>query len=195
MNHSTITNNGCEREDIAAYLDGELTVSELKSFETHLKSCADCAADLRTQRQLLCTLDVAFNESRGFELPRDFTRVVAAHAESNLSGIIKQSERWRAMKICVVLALLSFALLGAAARALVLEPARSFLRVAESFLDLAWRTIYDAGTGLAVIVRVLGHAIVSAPHGLGLLLLLAFIISISLLPLLIARYHRAEIIE
>ena len=170
-----------------------MTAEELTSFETHLKSCAACAAELRTQRQLLCTLDVAFNESRGFELPRDFTRVVAAHAESNLSGMRKQSERWRAMKICVVLALLSFALLGAAARALIFEPARSFLRVAESFFDLAWRTIYDAGTGLAVIVRVLGHAIVSAPHGLGLLLLLAFIISISLLPLLIARYHRAQI--
>ena len=105
----------------------------------------------------------------------------------------KQNERRRAVKICVVLALLSFALLGAAARALVFEPARSFLRVAESFLDLAWRTIYDAGTGLAVIIRVLGHAIVSAPHGLGLLFLLVFIISISLLPLLLARYHRAQI--
>ena len=193
MNHSTITDNGCEREDIAAYLDGELAGDELTSFETHLKSCAACAVELRTQRQLLCTLDVAFNESRAFELPRDFTRVIAAHAEANISGMHKQSERRRAMKICVVLALLSFALLGAAARALVFEPVRSFLRVAESFLDLAWRTIYDAGTGLAVIVRVLGHAIVSAPHGLGLLLLLAFIISITLLPLLIARYHRAQI--
>ena len=39
MNHSTITNNGCDREDIAAYLDGELAGAELTSFETHLKSC------------------------------------------------------------------------------------------------------------------------------------------------------------
>src|SRR5437016_1391948 len=87
MNRSTIPDNGCEREDIAAYLDGELAGEELTSFETHLKSCVTCATDLRTQRQLLCTLDVAFSESRGFELPRDFTRVVAAHAESNLSGM------------------------------------------------------------------------------------------------------------
>ena len=50
MNHSTITNNGCDREDIAAYLDGELAGAELTSFETHLKSCVACAADLRTQR-------------------------------------------------------------------------------------------------------------------------------------------------
>ncbi len=193
MNRSTTLNNGCEREDIAGYLDGELAGEELTKFETHLKSCVACAAELRTQRQLLCTLNAAFNESRGFQLPRDFTRVIAAHAEANISGMHKQSERRRAMKICVVLALLSFALLGAAARALVFEPARSFLRVAESFLDLAWRTFYDAGTGLAVIVRVLGHAIISAPYGMGLLLLLAFIICISLLPLLIARYHRAQI--
>ncbi len=99
MNQSAITDNGCEREDVAAYLDGELTAEELTSFETHLKSCAACAVELRRQRQLLCTLDVAFNESRAFDLPRDFTRVVAAHAESNLSGMRKQSERWRAMKI------------------------------------------------------------------------------------------------
>ena len=72
MNHSGITDNGCEREDVAAYLDGELTAEELTSFETHLKSCAACAVELRRQRQLLCTLDVAFNESRAFDLPRDF---------------------------------------------------------------------------------------------------------------------------
>ncbi len=193
MNHSTITNNGCEREDIAAYLDGELTGEELTSFETHLKSCHVCAAELRTQRELLCTLDVAFNQSRGFELPRNFTRVVAAHAESNLSGMRKRSERRQALKICVVLALLSAALLGAAARGMVFEPTRSFLRVAEALLDVAWRTVYNGGAGLAVIVRVIGHAVVSAPHGLGLLFLLAFLLCISLLPLLIARYHRAQI--
>ena len=195
INISTDNNDGCPREDVAVYLDGEMSGNALDNFEEHLKVCTDCSVEVRTQRQLLCTLDVAFNGSRAFELPHDFTRVVAAHAESDLSGVRKKSERRRALKLCAVLALVSFALLGAAARALILDPIRSFVRVAESFLDLVGRTIYDAGTGVAVIVRVVSRAIVFAPHGLGLLLLLTFVIALSLLPLLIVRYHRAQIIE
>jgi anti-sigma factor RsiW len=185
----------CQLEDVAAYLDGELSDESLLNFERHLATCSDCATELRTQRQLLCTLDVAFNDS-AFKMPPDFTRVVRAHAEGNLGGVRWKGERRRALQVCIVLALLSFALLGAtAARALVLEPAQSFLHLGRIFFDLAWRLIFDAGTGLAVIVRVLGRAVVFDSHGLGLAVLLGFILSTSLLSFLIARYHRAQIIE
>jgi predicted anti-sigma-YlaC factor YlaD len=194
MEVTTIDNKGCQLEDIAAYLDGELSGAAQETFEEHLKSCADCNAELRVQRQLLCTLDFAFNESRPFELPRDFTRVVAAQAESDLSGMRKWSERRRALQLCAILGLISFALLGAASRTLVFDPARSFVRATGSLLNLAWQVIYDAGTGVAVIVRVVGRAIVLGPYGIWLFLALAFIISLSLLPLLIAKYHRAQII-
>ena len=187
--------NGCQLEDVAAYLDGELSRAQAEHFEAHLKACGDCAAELRTQRQLLCTLDVAFNDSSSFKLPHDFTRVVTAHAESDLSGVRRKGERRRAFQVCAVLALVSFGLLGAAARALVFEPAQGLLHLAEVFFNLVWRMIYDAGTGLAVIIRVLGRAVAFGPHGLGLIVLLAFIFSISLLSFLIARYHRAQIIE
>jgi len=187
--------NGCELEDVAAYLDGELSGESLRDFESHLEICSDCAAELRTQRQLLCTLEVAFNDSASFKLPHDFTRIVSAHAGGNFGGVRWKGERRRALQVCALLALVSFALLGAAARALVLEPAQSFLRLAGIFLDFAWRMIYGAGTGLAVIMRVLGRAVVFDPHGLGLAVLLGFILSISLLSFLIARYHRAQIIE
>lgn len=187
--------NECQLEDVAAYLDGELSGEPLQNFEAHLKTCRDCAAELRTQRQLLCTLDMAFNDSKSFELPHDFTRVVTAHAEGDLSGIRRKGERGRALQVCAVLALVSFALLGAAARALILEPAQSFFHLAEIFFDLVWRMTYGAGTGLAVIIRVLGRAVAFGPYGLGLIVLLAFIFSISLLSFLIARYHRAQIIE
>jgi hypothetical protein len=187
--------NECQLEDVAAYLDGELSGAPLRDFESHLATCADCATELRTQRQLLCTLDVAFNDSASFKLPHDFTRVVSAHAGGNLGGMRWKGERRRALQVCAALALVSFALLGAAARALVLEPAQSFVRLAGIFLDLAWRMVYDAGTGLAVIIRVLGRAVVFDPHGLGLAVLLGFILSTSVLSFLIARYHRAPIIE
>jgi len=187
--------NECQLEDVAAYLDGELSGEKAEHFEVHLKTCRDCAVELRTQRQLLCTLDVAFNDSRSFQLPHDFTRVVTARAESDLSGMRRKGERRRALQLCAVLALVAFALLGAAARALVLEPAQSLLRLTEVVFDLVWRMIYDAGTGLAVVIRVLGRAVAFGPYGLGLAVLLAFIFSISLLSFLIARYHRTQIIE
>ncbi len=184
----------CRTDDVATYLDGELSGAASESFETHLKTCAPCATELRTQRQLLCTLDLAFSEP-AFELPRNFSRVVAAHAESDLSGMRKKSERRRALQLCALLALLAFALLGAASRALVFQPARSFLRLAGSLLDLFGRAFYDAGTGVAVIVRVVGRALILAPYGLGLLLVIPFVIALALLPRLIANYHRAQVIE
>ncbi len=185
----------CRTEDVAAYLDGELDGAASESFEAHLKVCAPCGTELRTQRQLLCTLDFAFSEP-SFELPRNFSRVVAAHAESDLSGMRKKSERRRAFQLCALLALLAFALLGAASRALVFQPARSFLRIAASLLDLVGRALYDAGTGAAVIARVVGRALILAPHGLGLILIvLPFVIALALLPRLIANYHRAQAIE
>lgn len=195
MNLSTNTYEDCRTEDVAAYLDGELDGAASESFEAHLKVCAPCVTELRTQRQLLCTLDFAFSEP-SFELPRDFSRVVAAHAESDLSGMRKKSERRRALQLCALLALLAFALLGAASSALVFQPARSFLRIAGSLLDLVGRALYDAGTGAAVIVRVVGRALILAPHGLGLILIvLPFVLAVALLPRLIANYHRAQVIE
>lgn len=187
------TNSICRHEDIAAYLDGELAGDELAKVEAHLKSCAPCARELRTQRELLCTLDAAFGGSPDIDLPHDFTRVVATHAESEIAPMHTRAERWRALRICLVLAISSSALLGATARTLIFEPVRSFLHLAQSVLDLASRTGYDAAIGATVIGRVAGQAVISAPYRLGLLLLFAFIVSISLLPLLIARYHRADI--
>ena len=185
----------CQSEDVAAYLDGELDDAASVGFEAHLKTCALCATELRMQRQLLCTLDFAFNEP-SFELPRNFSRVVAAHAESDLSGMRKKSERRRALQLCALLALLAFALLGAASRALVFQPARSFLRIAVSLLDLVGRALYDAGTGATVILRVVGRALILAPHGLGLILIiLPFLIALALLPRLIVNYHRAQVVE
>lgn len=184
----------CRSDDVAAYLDGELSGAASESFEAHLKTCASCATELRMQRQLLCTLDIAFGEP-AFELPKNFSRVVATHAESDLSGMRKKSERRRALQLCALLALLAFALLGAASPALVFQPAQSFLRVAGTVFDLVGHTLYDAGTGMAVIARVIGRALILAPHGLGLLLVLPFVIALALLPRLIANYHRAQVIE
>jgi anti-sigma factor RsiW len=189
------TNHECCTEDVAAYLDGELDSAALEVFEGHVKSCDSCATELRTQRQLLCTLNSAFDQSADFDLPQNFAQRVATHAESDVTRLRGRVERRRSLKLCGILALLSFALLGAASRAMVFQPVRSFLRVLQSLFDLAWKTVYDAGTGANVIVRLVVRPIAQSPYGFGLFFVLAFIVAISLLPRLIASYHRAQIIE
>ncbi len=183
----------CQPDQIAAYLDDELSGVARENFEAHLKTCSSCQAELRTQQQLLCTLDAAFRT--GVELPRDFTRIVKARAESDVSGMRQKSERRRALQVTTILAAASFALLGTAWQGSILNPARSVARVARSLFDLAWQTIYDAAMGLTVILRLLSQAIIFNPHRIGLLLLFAFLVAISLLPRLIAKYHRAQTIE
>jgi len=188
--------NKCQSEEVAAYLDGELDGSALDCFEQHVKQCLVCASELRTQRQLLCTLDVAFNDSRGFDLPSDFARVVTARAENDLTGVRNRHERKRAVQLCGVLALLSFGLLGGAAtRAIVFDPLRSFLRTIRVLSDLLWQSLSDAFSALAVLARVGSRALLDAQPGSRLLLAFAFLLSVFCLSFLIVRYRRAQIIE
>jgi anti-sigma factor RsiW len=185
----------CQADDVAAYLDGELSHSSTARFEDHLKSCDHCARELRAQRQLLCTLDVAFNDSRSFALPQDFARIVTTRAESDFSGMRRRPERRRALKLCAVLALVSFALMGAASRAIVFEPVRSFFKAGSTVLDLCWQAASEVAASTAVIIRVVSRAVFFSHNGAGLLLLLVFPLAISCLLFLITRYHRAQVVE
>src|ERR1044072_5374727 len=150
--------NGCQLEDVAAYLDGELTAGGLSRFEQHVHECATCASELRAQRQLLCTLDVAFNDSRTFDLPKNFARVVTASAENDLSMIRNGRERKRALQLCGLLGLISFGLLGAATRTIVFDPLRSIFRTARVLFDLIFQALSDAASTSAVLVRMVGRA-------------------------------------
>lgn len=192
---NVVSNPACEAEDVAAYLDGELSGAALTGFEAHLKACAQCAAELRLQRQLLCTLDVAFNNSRSFALPQNFTRVVTTRAESDLRGMRRKPERRRALKLCLALAVASFALMGAAARGLVVDPVRSFFRTLLSVGHLCWEAAAGAGASALVLVRVIGRVVLASQHGLTLSLLLVLFLSVCFLLILIAKYHRAQIVE
>ena len=185
----------CQLEDVAAYLDGELSEAGANRFEDHLRSGLDCATELRAQRQLLCTLDVAFNGGRSFQLPHDFTRIVTARAENDLSGMRNKHERRRALKLCAVLALVSFALLGAATRTVVFDPLSTLFRISRTLLQLAWQAGSEMVMSVTVLVRVIVRAVLLEQNGLGLLMLVAFLIAISVLPFLLVKYHRAQTIE
>ena len=185
------TDKLCQLENVAAYLDGELSAAVLERFEQHAKECSTCANELRAQRQLLCTLDVAFNDARAFDLPKNFARVVTASAENDLSMIRHRHERRRALKLCVILGLISFGLLGAATRTIVFDPLRSLFRTARVLSDLLFQALADAVSTASVLVRM----IVPAQPGLRLLLMLVFLASLFCLSLLIVKYRRAQIIE
>jgi anti-sigma factor RsiW len=185
------TENLCQIENVAAYLDGELTAAGLERFEQHVRECSTCADELRAQRQLLCTLDVAFSDARAFDLPKNFARVVTASAENDLSMIRQRPERRRALKLCVILGLISFGLLGAATRTIVFDPLRSLFRTARVLSDLLFQALADAVSTASVLVRM----IVPAQPGLRLLLTLVFLASLFCLSLLIVKYRRAQIIE
>src|SRR5436189_3533035 len=108
----------CHSEHIAAYLDGELPDAPQLLFEAHIKECSDCSAELLEQRRLLCALDSALSRGPNLPLPKNFARIVAARAESDMSGVRERREHGRALRLCLMLASGAFALLGVATSAL-----------------------------------------------------------------------------
>ncbi len=86
----------CPHEELAAYIDGELTPREEIELDLHLTACRSCAAELNEQKRLLCALDFALEGEREFKLPENFARVVAANAECRVSGLRSPKERLNA---------------------------------------------------------------------------------------------------
>ena len=80
-------NSSCRSEEIAAYLDGELEDSLLVRLEQHFEDCSQCAAEVREQQRLLHELNFALMDEPAIELPKNFAQVVAARAQSDMSGM------------------------------------------------------------------------------------------------------------
>lgn len=185
--------NRCKSEEIAAYLDGELAEPARSAFEQHLALCVTCAEQLREQKRLLCALDLALSTERALPLPSDFAQVVAAHAQSDMSGVRARSESRRALWLCLLLAAASALLIGSAALSeSVFTPIWALAKPAATVVAFFGRMLYNAAAGLAVISRAGGHLLFeSRPLGIfGCLMLFA---ALALLPRLIISYHRAHI--
>ena len=187
--------SACKSEETAAYLDGELDQAARTQFEQHIRLCSSCAEQLREQKRLLCALDFALGGESALRPvpPANFARVVAAHAQSDMSGVRAHSEHKRALWLCAMLAGASALLIGAAALSeSVVTPLRAITKPLGMIVGFFWHTIYNASAGVVVISRVSGHLLFeSRPLGVvGALLLVA---ALGLLPLLIISYHRARI--
>jgi anti-sigma factor RsiW len=187
----------CRSEEIVAYLDDELDALSLERLEGHLEDCARCAAELRVQRRLHQELSLALtDEEPALEMPKNFATIVAARAQSDLSGVRDQAERRRALLLCAVLGLVSFALLGGKAlRESVLAPVSAIWRASVSLISFLGHALYDAGAGVAILSRGLGGRLLFESLGLGLFCLLLFALALFTLARLIVRYHRTQVIE
>jgi anti-sigma factor RsiW len=184
----------CERNLIAAYVDGELDTDLTVLFEDHLESCDACRAELRAHRLFVCELEAAMLESAEIPVPDDFSRMVAARAASDMRGVRTRSENRKALTICAVLLLFGFALLGAAARNTVFLLAERFVGTVFSLTGLVATAVYDTVASFAVVFRVLSKKAIIESGSLGpLVVVLAG--AILILSRLISKYHRSSATE
>ena len=183
----------CESTLIATYVDGELDeVLELR-FEEHLQRCEPCRVELRLHRLFVCGLDSTLTQAE-MPVPRDFSRIIATRAASDMRGVRTRAENRKALGICMILALIGFALLGATARETVFLLAQKFVSTVVGLVSFAATAIYDTAAGLAVIFRVLSRKVIIESGSLGpLVVLLA--VAILLLSRLLSNYHRSSAIE
>ncbi len=184
----------CQKNLIAAYVDGELSDVANANFEQHVEDCPECRAELRAHRVFVCELDAALAGKVEIPVPDDFSKVIAVRARSDMRGVRSPSEHRKAFAICLVLALTGFGLLGATAREDVLALAGRFITAVISIGSFVSQLVYDAVAGLVVISRVLGHKIVVGSGSFGLLLIV-LAVAVFVLSRLLSDYHRTGATE
>jgi len=191
----TSDNNICHSDQIAAFVDDELEPAQRLAFEQHLRGCAGCASALRAHRTFMRELDTALANRFDLEVPPNFAKVVAVHAENDMRGVRDRAEHRKALRYCIIIGLVAFALLGVASSRAVLTSVQSFFKVTFGIISLFGKTIYDAMAGFSVLARVFRRGLVgdAGLADLVALLLLAFVVG--LLTLLISRYHRTRVLD
>ena len=184
----------CQKNLIAAYVDGELSDVASAILEQHLEDCMECRTELRAHRVFVCELDAALTGNVDLPVPADFSKVIATRARSDMRGVRTSAEHKKAIAICLVLALTGFALLGATARDNVFSVAGRFIATVFSIAGFIGSVAYDAIAGLVVISRVVGHKIVDESGSFGMVLVV-LAGGVLLLSRLISDYHRTGATE
>lgn len=152
---ATIEKICLQRNEIAAFIDGELLPHEEFELELHLAVCGFCATELNEQKKLLCALDYALENEKQIELPANFTKVVVTNAESKVNGLRRPQERSKALFVCAALFVLVILGLGGETKTVL----NTFGKFVEQFLAVGgfvWNLIYDVSVGTAIVLRSLG---------------------------------------
>lgn len=184
----------CDQNLVGSYVDGELDADLTSVFEEHVESCADCRFELRAHRLFVCELDAAMSNSGEIPVPRDFSRIIAMRATTDMRGVRTRSEHRKALTICIVLALGGFALLGATAVNGVFKIVEKFVATMFGLISFIATAVYDIAAGLVVIFRVVSRKYIIETGTLWpMLVLLAF--GVFILSRLISHYHRSGATE
>jgi len=179
---------------VGAYVDGELDADLTKLFEDHVDSCTDCQFELRAHRLFVCELDAALTDSGEIPVPRDFSRIIAMRATTDMRGVRTRSENRKALTICIILALAGFALIGATAVSGVFDIAKQFVATIFGVVSFVATAVYDIAAGVVVIFRVVSRKYIIETGSLWpMLVLLAF--GAFILSRLISQYHRSGATE
>ena len=184
----------CQRNLIAAYVDGELSGVATAIFEQHVEDCAECRAELRAHRLFVCELDAVLTGTLEIPVPANFSKVIAIRARSDMRGLRTSAENRKAIAICVGLALIGFGLVGATARDAIFALAGRFVGGVVSVSGFVSNTAYDAVAGLVVISRVLGHRIVNETRSFAVLVVV-LAVAVLVLSRLLSDYHRTGATE
>lgn len=155
-------NFSCARADIAAYLDGELSPREEIDLEKHFAVCRRCEAEFNEQKKLLSALDLALDDRKGFELPADFTKKIVVRAESDITGLRRREERFRALFLCAAMFLLIILGLGSETEA-VFATFAVFIEQFWAVAGFAAHLIFDIAVAVTAILRLVGGQFIYSP--------------------------------
>jgi len=181
--------NICDLDLIPAYIDGELNAKAQTAFDAHLTNCADCRDALRAQRQFVCELDSALSADIEIDVPKNFSKVVAARAVSDMSGVRSATEHRKALVFCLFLAVTGFGLLGSATREVAFSVVRRVAGAIVGVVGFFWNAVYDSIVSIAIIFRVLSRKFIVETGSSGFVLVL-LALAVILLSRLISGYHR-----
>lgn len=147
----------CPRAEIAAYVDGELAPHQELVLEQHLAACQTCRTEMNEQKKLLNALDFLLEEKPAeIRIPKNFARIVATRAESDVSGLRNRDERRRAVFLCASLGLIALIGLGAEARG-IFAASGAVLEQIAALAGFVAHLTYDIAFGIVVILRSLAN--------------------------------------
>ncbi len=184
------TEKVCPKSEIAAYVDGELLPREELDLELHFASCRSCAAELNEQKRLLRALDFTLEDKNAIELPENFTKILVATAESNVSGLRLPQERFKAFVICAALFLPVLLGLGGETGTIL----NAFWKFGDQILAVsgfAFHLIYDIAIGTTIILRSLSRQIIFDSNVSIFLLVGILFVGLAAFSRLIVRFDRA----
>ena len=177
----------CPHSDIAAYIDGDLSPREELDLELHFAVCQPCTKELNEQKTLLCALDIALDNKDEIELPKNFTKIVVANAESNVKGLRCPRERTRALFVCAALFMMVIFGLGAETSKTV----ESLGNIGEQFLAVGGffvHFVHDATLIVTVFLRSLCLQFVFKSAVTVAILGIFFVLSLLIFSGLMSRY-------